>query len=178
MSRPTRDTTAGRVYLDLQARARREGRPTDEIFVLYILERFLFRLSRSAHRQRVVLKGGMLLAALDERRPTRDVDLLARATQNDVESVASLVRDILRVEIVLSYPLATVLSEKIVAMIDRGDTTTRERDFADVVLLTRRHSVDGAELRRAIESTGRHRQPELRALADVIVTLGEIRQSA
>jgi hypothetical protein len=247
MSRPTRDSAAGRAYLDLQARARREGRPTEEIFVLYVLERFLFRLSVSGHRQRVVLKGGMLLAALEERRPTRDVDLLAQATQNDVDSVATLVRDILQVEVhddgvtydtdhltaevirdqdlypgirvvvpawvhraeqrlrvdvsvgdpvtpapleieypalldepfrVLGYPLETVLSEKIVTMVDRGDTTTRERDFADVVLLTRRHAISAAEFRRAVEATAQHRQSGLRGLTEVIGLLGRSRQSA
>lgn len=37
MNRPSRDTTAGRVYFDLRATARRIGRPTDELFVLYVL---------------------------------------------------------------------------------------------------------------------------------------------
>ena len=68
MTRPTRATSAGRAYLDLQARARRERRLTEELLVLYVLERFLFRLSRSPHRSRLVLKGGMLLAAFEERR--------------------------------------------------------------------------------------------------------------
>ena len=67
MSQPTRQSTTGRVYLDLRARARREGRPTDELFVLYVLERFLCRLSVSSQKSRFVLKGGMLLAAFDER---------------------------------------------------------------------------------------------------------------
>lgn len=38
----------------------------------------------------------------------------------------------------LGYPLETVLAEKIVTMIDRGDATTRDRDFADVYVLTGR----------------------------------------
>lgn len=46
------------------------GRATDERLVLYVLERFLYRVSVSEHRDRLVLKGGMLLAALDQRRPT------------------------------------------------------------------------------------------------------------
>lgn len=56
------------MYLDLQARAREECRPTDELFVLYVHERFLFRVAASPHRSRLILKGGMLLAALEERR--------------------------------------------------------------------------------------------------------------
>lgn len=99
MNRPSRDTTAGRVYLDLQAAARRLGRPTDELFVLYVLERFLFRLSLSRLRGQFLLKGGMLLAALDERRATRDVDLLVRATDNDIDTTGSLVREILAIEV-------------------------------------------------------------------------------
>lgn len=35
---------------------------------------------------------GALLAAFDERRPTRDVDLLARALTGDVDTIATLVR--------------------------------------------------------------------------------------
>src|SRR2546427_12863037 len=38
----------------------------------------------------------------------------------------------------LGDPLVTVLAEKIVTVVDRGAATTRELDFADVVLLTRR----------------------------------------
>jgi len=41
MTPPSRQTTGGRVYLDPRAKARGEGRPTAEFFVLYILERFL-----------------------------------------------------------------------------------------------------------------------------------------
>ena len=99
MSRPGRDTTAGRVYLDLQARAREEGRPTGELLVLYVHERLLFRVGRSSHRSRLILKGGMLLAALEERRPTRDVDLLAQAIDNDIDAVSDLVRDVLAVTV-------------------------------------------------------------------------------
>jgi predicted nucleotidyltransferase component of viral defense system len=98
MSRPSRASAGGRAYLDLRARARRDGRPTDELLVLYVLERFLFRLSKSQHRDRLVLKGGMLLAAFDERRPTADVDLLARAVNNDVESMTRIVVEVLAVE--------------------------------------------------------------------------------
>ena len=99
MTRPSRDTTAGRVYLDLRAKARTEGRGTDELLVLYVLERFLYRLSISEHRDRFALKGGMLLAAFDERRPTRDVDLLGLAITNDTESVAAVMAEFAAIEV-------------------------------------------------------------------------------
>lgn len=245
MSRPSRQTTGGRVYLDLRATARREGRPTDELLVLYILERFLYRLSISKHRRRLVLKGGMLLAVFDERRPTADVDLLARAIVNDVDSTSSVVRDVLdinvddgvtfepadlraqvirdidpytgvritvparvdrarhplRVDInvgdpvtpqpvdvsypallgqpftLVGYPLETVLAEKIVTMVDRGDATTRDRDFADVFVLTGRHAIDAERLCAAVRATGGHRGSDLRPLRSVLVDLASARQA-
>jgi Nucleotidyl transferase AbiEii toxin, Type IV TA system len=94
MSRPTRDTTAGRTYLDLQNRARREGRATQELLTLYALERWLARLVASQHAGKFVLKGGMLLAVLDARRPTADVDLLARQLSNDEDTVVACVLDV------------------------------------------------------------------------------------
>ncbi|MGO8823749.1 MAG: nucleotidyl transferase AbiEii/AbiGii toxin family protein [Acidimicrobiales bacterium] len=99
MSPVQRDSTAGRAYLDLQQMARRRGRPTQELLLTYVLERFLFRLSRSEYRDRLVLKGGMLLAVLGSRRPTGDVDLLARAIDNDVVAIADVVRTVLSVTV-------------------------------------------------------------------------------
>jgi hypothetical protein len=244
VNHPSRDSVGGRAYLALQARARREGRPTDELLVLYVLERFLYRVSVSPHRDRLVLKGGMLLAAFNERRPTADVDLLAQQVSNDMEAVATLVRETLAIEVddgvvfdtgqlraevireadfyagvrivvpagidrarhplridvnvgdpitpapvevdypalltepfpVVGYPLETVLAEKVVTMIDRGDATTRERDFADVYLLTGRHVIDASTFAAAVHATGTHRGSDLRPLRTVLVTLASSRQ--
>jgi hypothetical protein len=44
VKRATKETAAGRRYLDLQREARRTGRPTDELTQLYALECFLDRL--------------------------------------------------------------------------------------------------------------------------------------
>jgi hypothetical protein len=92
--RPTRATSDGRAYLDLQNKARREKRPTDELLALYALEGFLTRLAASRHSDRLVLKGGVLLAAFDARRPTRDVDLQASAVSNDVDTVLGLICEV------------------------------------------------------------------------------------
>lgn len=91
-SRPVRATPDGQAYLDLQNRARREGAPTEDLFVLYVLERFLWRLSRSRYADSFVLKGGLLLAAFNARRTTADADLLARHISNDpAEATARIV---------------------------------------------------------------------------------------
>ena len=67
---PARDTAAGRAYLDLQALARANARPVQELLQLFVLEAFLDRLAHSPHRAQLVLKGGVLPAAFGERRPT------------------------------------------------------------------------------------------------------------
>lgn len=92
--RPTRATEAGRTYLDLQNLARQSGRPTEELHQLYVLECFLDRLVRSPHADRFILKGGVLLAAYEMRRPTRDVDLRADRLQAAPETVLDVIRDI------------------------------------------------------------------------------------
>lgn len=92
--RATKETTAGRKYLELQREARRTDRPTDELIQLYALECFLDRLAHSEYVQNFVLKGGVLLAALNARRPTRDIDFAARAIDNDTDAVLRVVREI------------------------------------------------------------------------------------
>jgi len=81
VKRASNDTLAGRRYLDLQREAKRTGRPTDEFIQLYALECFLDRLVHSKFADTFILKGGVLLAALDARRPTRDIDFAARAIE-------------------------------------------------------------------------------------------------
>ncbi len=94
MTRPVRGTAAGRAYLDLQNRARREKRGTQELLTMYVVERWLARLSRSAYAGEFVLKGGMLLASFGQRRPTVDADALARNISSDHEFVARRVAEI------------------------------------------------------------------------------------
>ncbi len=91
MSRPTRADAGGRAYLDLQNLARQQGRSTQVLLVMYVLERFLARLAAGPDADRFVLKGGMLLAAWDARRATVDGDLLARGVTMDTAQVLARV---------------------------------------------------------------------------------------
>ncbi len=60
----------------------------------------------------------------------------------------------------MSYPLETVLAEKLETLVSRGVTNTRPRDFYDVRILWRLRGgeCDQATLRRAIEATCAKRQ--------------------
>lgn len=61
---------------------------------MYVVERWLARLSHSPYVQDFVLKGGMLLASFGNRRPTVDADALARNMPSDEKTVASRVAEI------------------------------------------------------------------------------------
>ena len=96
MTAPSRATIAGQAYLELRRKARQDRRPVDELIQLYVLEGFLARLTQTPFAERFVLKGGMLLAALGERRPTRDIDLQADITGGDTGTMLAAVRQIAR----------------------------------------------------------------------------------
>jgi predicted nucleotidyltransferase component of viral defense system len=99
MSPVNRTSVAGARYLDLQRKARQTGRPTDELIQLYALECFLDRLTRSDYAQKLVLKGGVSLAALEARRPTRDIDLAATALRNTEAEILGVVRTIAEISL-------------------------------------------------------------------------------
>ncbi len=65
---------------------------------MYIVERWLSRMSRSAYADDFILKGGMLLASFGTRRPTVDADALARNMASDQETVARRVAEIAIIE--------------------------------------------------------------------------------
>ena len=94
-AKPSRQTTDGSVYLALRALAQDSRRPTDELHQLYALEGFLHRLQRSTHASSLVLKGGVLLAAFDARRPTRDIDFAATGLTGDLPDLLALTNDVL-----------------------------------------------------------------------------------
>ena len=56
-----------------------------------------------------------------------------------------------------SYPLETVLAEKIETIITRGILNTRPRDFYDVYILTKTQGYNAETLRKAIFATSEHR---------------------
>lgn len=58
--------------------SKERGQTFNLILTRYVLERFLFRLSTTKHRENFILKGAMLLTSwLDNaHRPTRDIDFL------------------------------------------------------------------------------------------------------
>ena len=80
--------------------ARSGRRPFNELLQYFAMERFLFRLSQSAHADRFILKGALMLRVWrsPDLRPTMDIDLLGRA-DNAEDLLVAQVRDILAVDV-------------------------------------------------------------------------------
>jgi predicted nucleotidyltransferase component of viral defense system len=79
--------------------SRAQGQVFDVILVRYALERLIYRLSSSKHRDNFVLKGGMLVTLWtdDENRVTRDADFLAHG-KSDAAHLKDVFTDIMSLE--------------------------------------------------------------------------------
>lgn len=240
------DQAAKAAFKALQATARREdGGNTQPLLVVYAVEAFLRRLAASEHAERMVLKGGMLLAANNIRRLTRDADLSTHGVNGDEDNVRQLVAEIcllrpeppdgvtidpatirtermreddeypgvrcklvatlgkaqipfaldlsfgaptrttvIQLESVIdqpavrlrAYPLTLNLAEKIVTAMQRRETNTRDRDFADLWVTSRRHQLDAAELRAHIQAVAGHRGEPIVTMAQALAHIPDRQQ--
>jgi hypothetical protein len=204
--------------------AKAEQSDFNSVLVRYALERFLYRLGKSAHADHFVLKGAMLfnLWYAMPHRPTRDVDLLGFGS-SDLGSIAQAFREIVNVvgqdgivfdaasvhveeirknagyagaRVIVSaelararcktqidvgfgdavtpgpvdavypvliadfaaprlrtYPVYTVVAEKLHAMVLLGMTNSRLKDYLDLSVLLEREVLDPATLAAAIAAT-------------------------
>ena len=84
----------------LNALARARKVPYNQLLTHYVMERFLYRLSRSAYAEKFILKGGMLLMGLgaNPARTTMDIDLLGHIS-NSPQDMQIVVRNILHTKI-------------------------------------------------------------------------------
>ncbi len=84
----------------LLALARQRKQPFQVLLTRYVLERLLYRLSTTAHRDRFVLKGAMLLTSWfpDPLRPTQDLDLLGFGN-SDADAMLAIFREVCAVAV-------------------------------------------------------------------------------
>jgi predicted nucleotidyltransferase component of viral defense system len=87
------------VRVRLQNLARERNQPFDMLLTRYVLERFLYRLSSSRHRERFILKGAVLLTTWfdDPLRATRDLDLLGTGDPDPV-ALLNIFREICAID--------------------------------------------------------------------------------
>lgn len=88
------------VQTRLARHAKAGGMDPNLVFARYAVERFLYRLSRSPHAERFVLKGALLMLAwLGETiRPTRDADLLGFGELSE-QSLARIFTEVCAVQV-------------------------------------------------------------------------------
>jgi len=93
------------------------GRNYNELLQYYAIERLLYRLAQSPHAKQFVLKGALLFRTwgLPASRPTRDIDLLGR-TSNNLENMISIIKDVCAQKVEddgLVFDPDTVVAERI-----------------------------------------------------------------
>mgnify|MGYP003577799126 FL=1 len=214
--------------------AKTTGVDFNQVLVRFSLERLLYRLSRSEHAERFVLKGALLFTLWYDmpHRATRDADLLGFGP-SDVDSVTCVFRDIAAIAVddgivfdpasvsvdeirkqagyggvrvllmgvldnarcrmqvdvgfgdavtpspadavypvllddlpapsLRTYPVVTVIAEKLHAIAVLGMTNSRLKDYADLAVLLEREALDPAMLAAAIAATFERRGTALPA---------------
>jgi hypothetical protein len=76
-----------------------------------------------------------------------------------------------------AYPLELNLAEKIVTAMQRRETSTRDRDFADLWVTSRRHRLAGSKLRGHILAVASHRQQPVMPMAVALANMPDRQQS-
>lgn len=232
MSQSIKKNLSASVTQRLLMTSRKQGEPFDLILTRYGIERLLYRLSKSRHADRFLLKGAMLFRIWTEssHRPTRDLDLLGTGPIDAADAVATF-REIcslpvepdglefigesvkanpireeavyggIRVNVearlanirinvqsdigfgdavtpgpldidfpalldfpaprLKSYPIYTVVAEKLEAVVLLGEANSRMKDFYDLWFLSRNFEFEGETLVSAIRATFNRRKTPL-----------------
>jgi hypothetical protein len=92
---------AASVHERLLNMAKQDRRSFNELLQYFAMDRFLYRWSKSPHAKRMILKGALMLKIWEanEFRSTKDIDILAKNTSNDLASMVQIVKDVAKVPI-------------------------------------------------------------------------------
>lgn len=77
----------------------------------------------------------------------------------------------------LGYTPETTIAEKGVTILERGITSTRWRDYIDIVQLAEQHVIDQTQLLESARAVARYRKVELRPTAPVVAGYGAVGQA-
>ena len=91
---------AASVHQRLLNKAKESSRPFNELLQYFAIERFIYRLSKSHHADKFILKGALMLAAWYglASRPTMDIDLLGKI-DNSLEVITTAIKDACLVDV-------------------------------------------------------------------------------
>ena len=76
-----------------------------------------------------------------------------------------------------AYPIERILAEKIATMMERGELNTRDRDFADVWVLSRIHTIGAAGLRATLHAVADHRGHPVLPLSETLADMPDRQRS-
>ena len=144
----------------------------------YMMERFLERISLSEYRDKFILKGGMLVAAMVglDARSTMDIDATVKGATVGIEEVENMIASIISVPVDdgAEFRLKRI-SEILETVVSRATANTRMRDFYDLHILGQLHgqSIVPADLRAALIATAKKRGTE-KYLADAPAAFDEV----
>ena len=144
----------------------------------YMMERFLERISLSEYRDKFILKGGMLVAAMVglDARSTMDIDATVKGATVGIEEVENMIASIISVPVDdgAEFRLKRI-SEILETVVSRATANTRMRDFYDLHILSQLHgqSIVPADLRAALIATAKKRGTE-KYLADAPAAFDEV----
>ena len=95
MTKRTPTNIPASVHQRLLDKSRQTHRPFNELLQYYVMERFLYRLSKSPHAGKFILKGALMFTAwkLESFRPTMDIDLLGKIS-NQVDRVVAIATEV------------------------------------------------------------------------------------
>ena len=144
----------------------------------YMMERFLERISLSEYRDKFILKGGMLVAAMVglDARSTMDIDATVKGATVSIEEVENMIATIISVPVDDGVEFRVKrISEILETVVSRATTNTRMRDFYDLHILSQLHgrSIVPTDLRAALIATARKRGTE-KYLADAPAAFDEV----
>ncbi|MDP3024002.1 MAG: nucleotidyl transferase AbiEii/AbiGii toxin family protein [candidate division Zixibacteria bacterium] len=125
--KPIKDVAAS-VHQRLLNKAHETGRSFNELLQYFAMERFLYRLSKSPHAKKFVLKGALMFTVWKAplSRPTMDIDLLG-STDKRIEAITSLTREICSEDV---EPDGIVFDADSI----RGEHITEDADYEGVRL--------------------------------------------
>ena len=150
------------------------------VLTRYFQERLIYRISLSGYRQNFYLKGGALMYAHEgfAARPTLDIDFLGNNISNDGERIVAAFREICSCPCeedavvfdvehitskniprasILAYSLETVVAEKLHAVVDLADQSSRMKDYYDLYQILKTRNLDSDVLQEAIARTFENR---------------------
>jgi len=94
-------TSADQLKDKMKNKSKETGTHATELLQNYMLERFLERVSHSSYREKMILKGGFLIAAMVgvDKRSTMDIDTTIKGVPVNREGIESILREIIAIDV-------------------------------------------------------------------------------